>query len=47
MRIVTYDMEIIECSIIEFSSLDKGKVIVDLGERVIDMDDIFRIIKGV
>lgn len=47
MRIVTNDMEVIECSIIEFSSLDKGKVIVDLGDRILDMDDIFRIIKGV
>ena len=46
MRIVTNDMEIIECRIIEFSSLEKGKLIIDLGERVIDMNDVFRIIKG-
>ena len=47
MRIVTNDMEIIECRIIEISALDKGKVIIDLGDRVLDLNDIFRIIEGV
>ena len=46
MRIVTNDMEIIKCQIIEFSSLEKGKLIIDLGDRVIDINDVFRIIRG-